>query len=209
MEILFIRHGETDWNRELRIQGGIVEIDINARGVRQAELTRDGLVAAGFRFDRAFVSPYRRARHTAEILTAPHGVETVVDDRLHEINFGPYEGTSIRAFADDNIRAAFRDPPSYTPREGGESFAAVEARLRSFLNEAIIPLEGKAETVLVVAHGGILRTLTRIFDRRPLSEFWTADHQPNCCAHRVRCRNGQLSLVERSLIFYDEEEFKI
>ena len=40
MDILFIRHGETDWNREMRIQGGIVEIDINARGVRQAELLR-------------------------------------------------------------------------------------------------------------------------------------------------------------------------
>ena len=208
MEILFIRHGETDWNREMRIQGGIVGIDINARGIRQAELTRDGLVAAGFRFDRAFVSPYRRARHTAEILAAPHGVEPIVDNRLHEINFGPYEGTSISSFADDNIRAAFKDPSSYTPREGGESFAEVETRLRSFLKEVIIPLEGKAETVLVVAHGGILRTLTRIFDRRPLSEFWTADHQPNCCAHRIRCTNGRLSLADRSLIFYDEDEFR-
>ena len=127
---------------------------------------------------------------------------------MHEINFGPYEGTSIRAFADDNIRAAFKDPPGYAPREGGESFAEVEARLRSFLTEVIVPLEGKAETVLVVAHGGILRTLTRIFDRRPLSAFWTADHQPNCCAHRVRCAGGELSLAARSLLFYDESLFR-
>ena len=126
MDILFIRHGETDWNREMRIQGGIVEIDINARGVRQAELTRDGLVSAGLRFDRAFASPYRRARHTAEILAAPHGIAPIVDERLHEINFGPYEGTSIRAFADDNIRAAFKEPTRYVPRDGGEAFAAVE-----------------------------------------------------------------------------------
>ena len=55
--------------------------------------------------------------------------------RLHEINFGPYEGTSIRAFADDNIKAAFKDPTSYVPRDGGEAFAAVEERLRSFLDE--------------------------------------------------------------------------
>ena len=204
MEILFIRHGETDWNREMRIQGGIAKIDINSCGVRQAELTRDGLVAAGFMFDRAFVSPYRRARHTAEILAAPHGVEPIVDNRLHEINFGPYEGTSISAFADDNIRAAFKDPSSYAPRKGGESFAEVETRLLSFLKEVSIPLEGKAETVLVVAHGGILRTLTRIFDRRPLSEFWTADHQPNCCAHHIRCTIGQLSLIRRSMLFYKE-----
>lgn len=206
MDILFIRHGETDWNREMRIQGGIVEIDINARGIWQAETTRDGLVAAGYRFDAAFVSPYRRAMHTAEILLTPHGLEASVDDRLHEINFGPYEGTQIREFVDDNIRAAFKDPPNYRPRPGGETFEAVEARLKDFLNEVIIPLEGKARTVLVVAHGGILRTLTRLFDQRPLSAFWTADHQPNCCAHLVRCTNGNLTLERRSLLFYDESE---
>ena len=64
--------------------------------------------------------------------------------------------------------------------------------------------EGNTEAILVVAHGGILRTLTRIFDHRPLSEFWTADHQPNCCAHRIRCINGQFSLIRRSLLFYKE-----
>ena len=204
MDILFIRHGETDWNREMRIQGGIVSIDINARGIRQAEISRDGLVASGYRFDRAFVSPYHRARHTAEILLAPHGIEPTVDDRLHEINFGPYEGTSIRAFADDNIRAAFKDPPRYTPQRGGESFESVEVRLREFLEQVIKPLEGQAQTILVVAHGGILRTLTRLFDIRPLSEFWTADHQPNCCAHLLSCRNGILTLERRGLLFYDE-----
>ena len=209
MDILFIRHGETDWNRAMRIQGGIVEIDINARGVRQAELSRDGIVAAGYRFDRVFTSPYRRARHTAEIVAAPHGVAPVVDDRLHEINFGPYEGTEIRNFADDNIRAAFKDPPRYVARDGGETFESVEARLRDFLETALRPLEGCADTVLVVAHGGVLRTLTRIFDRRPLAEFWTADHQPNCCAHLVTCRNGAFALARRSLLFYDESAFGV
>ena len=204
MDILFIRHGETDWNREMRIQGGIVEIDINARGVRQAESSRDGILAAVYRFDRVFTSPYRRARHTAEIISAPHGVVPVVDDRLHEINFGPYEGTEIRNFADDNIRAAFKDPPRYVARDGGESFESVEVRLRDFLESVLKPLEGHAQTVLVVAHGGILRTLTRIFDHRPLAQFWTADHQPNCCAHLVTCRHGELTLVRRSLLFYDE-----
>ena len=204
MDILFIRHGETDWNRALRIQGGIVEIDINARGVRQAMDSRDGLIAAGYRFDCAFASPYRRARHTAEILLEPHGLTATIDDRLHEINSGPYEGTSINAFADENIRAAFKDPPRYVPRPGGESFDTVADRVKDFLNTVIRPLEGQAQTVLVVAHGGILRTLTRLFDNRPLAEFWTADHQPNCCAHLVRCANGVLTLAKRSLLFYDE-----
>lgn len=207
MEILFIRHGETDWNREMRIQGGIAEIDLNERGVRQAELTRDGLLTAGYRFDTAFVSPYRRAVHTADILLAPQGLSATVDERLHEINFGPYEGTAIRAFVDDNIRAAFKDPPRYVPRPGGESFGSVEGRVQSFLDDVIKPLEGQVKSILVVCHGGILRTLTRIFDQRPLTEFWTADHQPNCCAHLVRCQNGRLTLDQRGLLFYDESQF--
>ena len=93
------------------------------------------------------------------------------------------------------------------PRDGGEAFDAVEARLIRFLEDVVKPLEGHARQVLVVAHGGILRTLTRIFDRRPLAAFWTADHQPNCCAHLVTCQNGAFALARRSLLFYDEAAF--
>ena len=202
MTILFIRHGETDWNRAHRIQGSTATTELNADGRHQAELTRDGLLAAGWRFDRVFSSPYRRAVQTAEILAAPHGIRPITDARIREINFGPYEGTSIRDFVDDNIRAAFKDPPAYVPRGEGETFAAVEARVHDFLETVLKPLEGEAETILVVAHGGILRTLTRLFDRRPLEEFWTRGHQPNCCAHRLGCANGEITLAERGLLFY-------
>ena len=68
MEIYFLRHGETEWNKVHRIQGSTEWTDLTDEGVRLAEATRDGMLASGLSFGRIFSSPYRRALHTAQIL---------------------------------------------------------------------------------------------------------------------------------------------
>ena len=70
MEVYFLRHGETSWNRAKILQGSIPYTDLTRKGVRMAEETAKGMLAAGIRFDRIYTSPYLRARHTAEILAA-------------------------------------------------------------------------------------------------------------------------------------------
>ena len=90
MEVYFLRHGETEWNRERRIQGSTEWTDLTDDGVRLAEATRDGMIAAGLSFDRLYSSPYRRALHTAQIIGAGLGLEPMVDFRLREISVGPY-----------------------------------------------------------------------------------------------------------------------
>ena len=120
MEVYFLRHGETEWNRTKRIQGSTAWTDLTDEGVRVAEAARGGLLAKGLTFDRLYTSPYRRALHTAQIIGAGLGLEPTVDNRLREISFGPYEGThySEGLFIDDNIRACFMDPPRYVARDG-------------------------------------------------------------------------------------------
>ena len=112
MLICFLRHGETLWNREKRIQGTTPHTDLTDFGVRLAEWTRDGLAARGIRFDRAYTSPLRRAAHTAEIILRGQGCPLVADARLREMAFGPYEGTTMGdgRWEDENIRAMFQDP---------------------------------------------------------------------------------------------------
>ena len=202
MEIYFLRHGETEWNRERRIQGSTAWTDLTDEGVRLAEAARDGMIAKGLAFDRLFSSPYRRALHTARILGAGLGLAPIVDDRLREISFGPYEGTRYGEglFADDNIRACFRDPPRYVARDGAEPFDAVLARVRAFILQALLPLAASCARVLVVAHGGILRTVLRLAADLPLSDFW-AGPQPNCCAHVVTLAEGKLTLKARAVVF--------
>ena len=202
MEAYFLRHGETEWNRERRIQGSTEWTDLTDKGVRLAEDTRDGMIAAGLSFDRLYSSPYRRALHTAQIIGAGLGLKPVVDYRLREISFGPYEGTRYGEglFSDDNIRACFMDPPAYVARDGAEPFDAVATRVREFINEVLAPLSGTALRVLVVAHGGVLRTVLRLVAGLPLSGFWEGP-QPNCCAHVVTVADGKLALKARAVVF--------
>lgn len=202
MEIFFLRHGETEWNRERRIQGSTEWTDLTDGGVRLAEATRDGMLARGLSFGRIFSSPYRRALHTAQILGAGLGQEPVVDDRLREISFGPYEGTRYGKglFEDENIRACFVDPPRYVARDGAEPFDSVLARIRAFVGEALTPLAGTCSRVLVVAHGGVLRTVLRLAGEISLPDFWKGS-QPNCCAHVFALVDGKLELRARSVVF--------
>ena len=202
MEVYFLRHGETAWNKERRIQGSTAWTDLTEDGVRLAESTMRGLAARGLKFDRLFTSPYRRALHTARIIGEGLDLEPVADDRLCEISFGPYEGTrySDGLFADDNIRACFRNPPAYVARDGAESFETVADRVKDFIYSELKPLVATCDRVLVVAHGGILRTVVGLATGRPLADFWKG-HQPNCCAHIATLDDEGFSLVAQSVVF--------
>lgn len=204
MLICFLRHGETLWNREKRIQGTTPHTDLTDFGVRLAEWTRDGLAARGIRFDRAYTSPLRRAAHTAEIILRGQGCPLVADARLREMAFGPYEGTTMGdgRWEDENIRAMFQDPENYRAPDGAETFEAVAARLSDFLENELAPLEGTCRTVLAVSHGGLMRTLLRILQKTTLTSYWQG-RQPNCCAHLVSLEKGVFSLVGQSVVFYD------
>lgn len=199
MNVYFLRHGQTDWNAANRIQGGIAEIDLNAEGVRQAEAVAEKLRLAGFRFDRVYSSPYRRAEHTAQIVCGRLGGTPITDGRIREISFGEYEGTPylLGGFLDDNIRCAFEDPPAYVPR-GGESYVQILSRVRDFLDCELKPLENACENVLVVAHGGVLHAVVTTVLGLDISRFWEG-RQRNCCIHQIGLTNGVFTLEQRNL----------
>lgn len=202
MEVYFLRHGETKWNQEKRIQGSTEWTDLTNEGVRVAEATRDGMLSRGLAFGRLYSSPYRRALHTAQIIGAGFGLKPIVDGRLHEIAFGPYEGTQYAdgLFADDNIRSFFKDPARYVAREGCESFDDVLARVKNFFDTELASIADSVSRVLVVAHGGVLRTVLRLAENTPLADFWKGA-QPNCCVHVVDFTNGRISLKARAQVF--------
>lgn len=198
MEVYLLRHGETPWNSEKKIQGSTEWVDLSATGVELAERTRDGLLAEGLEFDRIFSSPLLRALHTARIIGDGFGMTPETDARLQEMNFGKYEGTCMLEgkFADENIRACFKDPPSFVP-DGGESFDDVLSRAGDFIEKAILPLEGKAGRVLAVSHGAFMRSFTRYVTGRPLKDYWQGV-QPNCCVHVFDVSGGKISVRDMS-----------
>ena len=91
-KIILVRHGETDWNRELRIQGGSSDTPLNEKGRRQAEdlalrLNRD-------RIQAVYSSPLKRALETAETIARYHQLGVVVEPLLREIEAGTLEGVT-------------------------------------------------------------------------------------------------------------------
>ena len=194
-----MRHGQTEWNARHLLQGANREIGLTAKGVAQVRAAAEGLARTGWKFDRVYASPYRRARQSAEIVCARIGGTPVLDERVREIGFGEYEGTPYLNgnYVDDNIRMAFECPAKYVPR-GGESYASVLERTRDFLERELKPLEGTCSRALVIAHGGFLRAVATVVTGAGLDGYWEG-RQPNCCAHLVELKDGAFELKERGI----------
>ena len=211
IDVFFLRHGETTWNRAKVLQGSIPYTDLTWKGVRMAESTAKGFVASGIRFDRIYTSPYQRARHTAQLVSdGGAGPAPVVDARLREMNFGRYEGVRYErgAYPDENLRRFFEDSGRYVPQgDGAETLQMVGARVMDFLESEVRPLDGKVARVLCVAHSLILKSIVRELsgDGAPASAKKAI--QRNCCVHTVRYEDGRFTLVETGRIFYDLAEF--
>ena len=153
--LYFIRHGETNWNAERRMQGQW-ESDLNDRGRAHAE--KNAETAAGLGVDAIFASPLRRTRHSAEALSRRTGLSIAFDDRLKEWSAGDWSGylyEEIPAKWPEEWAAWRADMWRYRP-PGGENFEDLVKRGASFLEDI---LETDFPAVAIVSHGFIGRAM--------------------------------------------------
>jgi 2,3-bisphosphoglycerate-dependent phosphoglycerate mutase len=156
--ILAVRHGETLWNRETRIQG-FTDIDLSEMGQWQAQqlaqALRDESLAA------CYASDLSRARDTAQAVADVHGHTVHTDPGLRERCFGQFEGhtwTEIETQWPEASQAWRQRVPYWEP-QGGESLIALSARVLNSLNR--IAERHLGEQILVVVHGGVLDAFYR------------------------------------------------
>jgi probable phosphoglycerate mutase len=167
--IILIRHGETAWNAERRLQGHL-DITLNHEGERQAEAL--GAALAGERFDAIVASDLLRARRTAEAVAQRHGVPVRLDRELRERCYGGFEGllyaeiearfpAQFAAWQRREVDAAL--PPGVNP---GETFRQFHRRVL----DAILRWAGEhpGKTLALVAHGGVLECAYRAALELPL-----------------------------------------
>jgi broad specificity phosphatase PhoE len=160
--IYYIRHGETEWNADGRLQGA-QDIPLNELGREQAANAGSilaGLFARDGRNEQSLpfvASPLGRARSTMELVRGalklpPHDYS--LDDRLREIGYGHWEGSTLAQMqASDPDVFAQRQADKWTvPPPGGESYASVQLRMRDWYDSLL------GDTV-AVAHGGTARAL--------------------------------------------------
>jgi broad specificity phosphatase PhoE len=156
--ICLVRHGETDWNRDGRLQG-MQDTPLNPRGRDQAAAAGRLLATvhpevAGFAF---VASPLKRTRTTMELMRSAMGLAPTdyrLDDRLKELTFGRWEGMTLAELAlhePVGAKAREADKWGFVP-PGGESYAMLSRRVAGWLDE----LEGPT---VAVSHGGVARVL--------------------------------------------------
>jgi broad specificity phosphatase PhoE len=165
----FVRHGETDWNAERRLQGQL-DIPLNDVGrlqSAQSGSTLRGLIAAGRKLPAHFAfisSPLSRARETMEILRDVLGLPRegyTIEPRLAEMSFGRWEGLTFpEVQALDGLLLLLRDRDKWNfGAPQGESYAHLLIRVRDWHAS----VQGD---IIVAAHGGVARVLMVLFGVR-------------------------------------------
>ena len=144
-----LRHGQTDWNIDLRLQGSS-DIPLNQTGIRQAELAAKYLKAADW--DLVLSSPLSRAHDTAKTVAAELGLNLVVVPELIERSFGVAEGMSHSEW-----RTLYE---SHAEIPGIESLEALQTRSEALLR--LLATEYDGQRVLAVSHGALIRKLMKI-----------------------------------------------
>ncbi len=155
-ELILIRHGQTEWNLQGRIQGHL-HGELSALGKRQAEALAARL--ATISFEALYSSDLHRAVRTAEPIARASGHAIHTDARLREKNYGDFEGLTMsevrERYPDDFTRMVGPDDDYVIP--GGESRRRKNARVIACIEELAARHAGRR--VLVVTHGGVLSCL--------------------------------------------------
>jgi broad specificity phosphatase PhoE len=154
--IVFIRHGETDWNLQGVIQGS-VDTDLNGTGLKQAARLAGQLRQIASQFDGfdLFVSPQKRARHTMMPIATALGRDVTdvrIEPRVRELAFGIWEGKPFWELKASPVYPAHPEDRYFWRPEGGESYEDGVARVSQWRAELKRP-------ALVVAHGAVGRCL--------------------------------------------------
>jgi probable phosphoglycerate mutase len=190
-ELVLIRHGETDMNRELRFQGQ-VNVGLNATGHEQAR--RLAARMAGEQADAVYVSDLLRARQTAEPIAGGLCLDPVPESGLREQHFGRVDGMRVDDIQREHPEAWagwLRFDQDFAMPEG-ESTRAFHARVMDAVRKVLAA--HPEQTVVVVTHGGVLDMIYRTARALDLSGPRQSEI-PNAGLNRIRVRDGVFEIL--------------
>lgn len=189
VKIYLIRHGETAKNRERRLLGRS-DVPLNEKGISQSGLARDFFASHGVRFDLVYSSPLRRAVETARIVAGPQA-RVLTDERLLEMDYGPYEGCSLEDPAPE-LMEFFRDFRHNPAPEGMEPLPSVTKRLGLFLRE----LRGvRAGAVLISTHAIAMKGALEYLTPGSGGAYWSR-YIGNCTVYAAESTDGGYGVPE-------------
>lgn len=202
MELYIVRHGQTEWNKERRLQGS-TDIMLTKEGIEAAKKT--GTALRKVAFDKIYSSPLTRAYDTACYIRADRNIEIVKDERLRELCFGNLEGQVIEDMQNDkesHFKYFFDKPHLYIPDDKGETLYNLKERTRNFLVNEIEANEKNLTRVMIVAHGALNKALVAHIKKNSIEEFWMGGVQKNCSAFVVKLEDNIYEIIDEEKRFY-------
>lgn len=205
LELYLTRHGETQWNTIRRMQGQ-EDSQLTDLGRLQAEWLGKRLE------DKVIVtiysSPLGRAKETTAIINAYTNSRVIFDDRLKEINAGPWQGKLIeeieREMPKENEKF-WHDPVNFE-LEGVEAFSEVQRRAGEFIDE-LVGKHGEGK-ILIVAHAIVLKAMLNYVQGRSIEHFWEGKHIFPTSLTKLNIINDRISVGYMSDTSHYEQEMK-
>jgi broad specificity phosphatase PhoE len=178
--IFLVRHGETQWNAEDRMQGQIQHVGLNEKGLKQANLIAKRLSRE--KIDIVYSSPMERALQTAEIIAEPHDISVITHAGLTERSHGHVDGLTKEEFKrlHPHIYAVYEKTRELPGVEGAETMKQLEDRGFAAFSEIVDGNPNK--NILIVAHGGILKNVISRLAGIDYHKF----SQHNCCLNIIK-----------------------
>lgn len=192
VRFIIVRHGLTTFNKEHRYQGQY-EAPLDEIGIRQAEITAEH-IAGTYHVDAIYASDLQRTVNTAKKSADLLGLPINTSKALREIHVGAWEGRLVKeVWAENPERVdAYRNDPGTFHFEGGECFREVYDRASAFLDEIAKKHDG--ENVLIVSHGGVIRSLICVWSGVPLRDLKTITVLPNTSITVAEYEGGSVRL---------------
>lgn len=176
MNLYLVRHGQTDWNREGRVQGR-ADLPLNALGVAQSAALARHLTPVPLA--AVYTSPAQRARQTAEAIAQAHGLEARPREGLLEMEMGALDGVSLREMRDrfPDFFVLWSADPGTARFPGGETMTELQERTWATALE-IIRAHGPTESVVLVSHAFALYSILCRVLGMPLANYGRLRQEP-------------------------------
>lgn len=175
VELILIRHGETDWN-SAKVFRGHEDVRLNATGIAQADATAEALKDRVF--EAVYSSPLKRAYVTAKRVALPHEIGVRDYDAFVDINYGTWQGKKESTIKEKNPAGYDRwmNSPGSMKFPGGDSMKKAWKRINTGLREVLF-LHGVG-TIVIVSHRIPLKMMTTYLLGKKFEKFMDVVHDP-------------------------------
>lgn len=189
--LYIVRHGETEWNIENKLQGWS-DSSLTSKGIKHSLLLQKRLEP--IHFTHIYSSPSGRAIHTANLIKGLQNTEVKPVEHLKEMNLGSWEGKThdeIMVLEPERYDHFWNAPHRFA-RDIGESFEDLNTRVKQFLN--FIMSEHTEGNLLIVTHTVFIKMLLAYVKKLPISELWAPPYIKDTSLTILEYKNGHFTI---------------